>query len=92
MSIMDDIPTNGETTYRVTAKELRQFCEKIEKLKEERADLALEIKDVRNHAKSRGYDLKALDEMLKLRALDKDVRDEREALRTLYADALEIFK
>lgn len=90
-SPMDDIPTNGDTTYRVTATELRGFCERIERLEAEKKELAEQQKGVKAEARVRGYDLKALGEMLKLRKLDADVRSEREAIRTLYAEALEIF-
>ncbi len=87
----EDVPTNGDVTYRVTATELRGFCTRIETLKGERAETNAQIREVKAEAKARGYDLKALDEILKLRALDTATRNEREALRELYGEALEIF-
>lgn len=90
---MADTPDiqGGDNSHRVAAGELRQFCERIERLEEEKAALADDIKDVKAEAKGRGYDMKTLNEMLKLRKLDPDERNEREALRELYADALGIF-
>ena len=90
---MADTPDiqGGDNSHRVAASELRSFCERIERLESEKAALADDIKDVKAEAKGRGYDMKTLNEMLKLRKLDPDVRAEREALRELYADALGIF-
>ena len=90
---MSDTPDiqGGDNSYRVAADELRSFCERIARLESEKAALADDIKDVKAEAKGRGYDLKTLNEMLKLRKLDADEREAREALRQLYADALGIF-
>lgn len=81
----------GDNAHRVAAAELRQFIERVEKLEEEKADLAEDIKSVKGEAKARGYDMKAFTEMLKLRKLDKAEREEREALRTMYGEALGVF-
>lgn len=81
----------GDNAQKVAAAELRSFCERIERLEEEKANISSDIKDVRAEAKGRGYDLKVLAEMLKLRKMDKDERDNREALRTLYGEALGVF-
>tara|TARA_R110002126_G_scaffold167330_5_gene315565 strand:- start:24180 stop:24479 length:300 start_codon:yes stop_codon:yes gene_type:complete len=59
---MSDSATNpesadvvGDATYRVTANELRQFVERIERLDSEKKDLAEQQKEVMAEAKSRGY-------------------------------------
>lgn len=90
---MADTPDiqGGDNSYRAAADELRSFCERIERLESEKAALADDIKDVKAEAAARGYDKTVLGEMLKLRKLDPDERNEREALRELYADALGIF-
>jgi uncharacterized protein (UPF0335 family) len=80
-----------EASHTVAAGQLRAFCERIERLVEEKKTIAEDIKEVKAEAKAVGFDMTALNEMLKLRAMDKAERDERETLRDLYATALGIF-
>lgn len=90
---MTDNPdiNGGDNAHKIASAELRSFCERIEKLEEERKSLGDDVKDVMGEAKGRGYDAKILKEMLKLRAMDKDERDNREALRQTYGEALGLF-
>lgn len=81
----------GNNSHRVAAAELLAFVERREKLEEDKAELAEAVKDLTGEIKSRGYDMKAFNEMLKLRKMDKDERDEREAIRSMYAEALGVF-
>ncbi len=75
-------------TYRVTADELRQFVERIERLEVEKKDIAEQIKEVYAESKSRGYDNKALRAILSLRKRDADDIAEEEAVLELYKEAL----
>lgn len=75
----------------VSADRLKSFCERIERIVEERDGLNDDIKDIFSEAKGVGYDVKTMREMLKLRAMDKADRDERESLRDTYAHALGVF-
>lgn len=81
----------GDNAHRVAADELRTFCERVERLEEEKKTIADDIKSVKDEAAGRGYDKKTLNEMIKLRAMDKAERDEREALRQVYGEALGVF-
>jgi uncharacterized protein (UPF0335 family) len=83
--------SGGDNAHKVAAAELRSFCERVERLEEERKTLGDDVKDVMSEAASRGYDRKILKEMLKLRAMDKAEREEREALRQVYGEALGLF-
>lgn len=51
---MSDTATNAES-YRVTAQELRQFIERMERLDMEKKDIAEQQKEVMAEAKGRGY-------------------------------------
>lgn len=89
---MSDIGHNsGNSSYRVTKDELEQFAQRIERLKDEKAvankEYADQIKEVRAECKGRGFDLKALDAVMKLRAMEEDTR----AVVHMYVDALEVF-
>lgn len=78
----------SDETYRVTADELRQFVERIERLDAEKKDLADLRKDVFAEAKARGYDGPALTALIKLRAADPDKVSEFEALVEMYKQAM----
>jgi uncharacterized protein (UPF0335 family) len=81
----------GDNAQRVAAEQLRSFCERVERLKEEADTIREDIKEVKAEAKAMGYDMATLNEMLKLRAMDKAEREEREALRDAYGRALGMF-
>ncbi|WP_412103320.1 DUF2312 domain-containing protein [Ruegeria marisrubri] len=77
-----------DAAYRVTAAELRQFVERFERLEAEKKDIAEQQKEVMVEAKSRGYSVKALRALIKLRARDKDEVAEEEAVLEMYKEAL----
>ncbi|NOD62712.1 DUF2312 domain-containing protein [Ruegeria sp. HKCCD6109] len=74
--------------YKVTAGELRQFIERIERLEAEKKDIADQIKEVKAEAKGRGYDLRAITRLLQIRRRDKDDVAEEEAVLEMYKEAL----
>jgi len=84
---MSDTATNAES-YRVTADELRQFIERIERLDMEKKDLADQQKEVMAEAKARGYDTKVMRKVIALRKRDKDDVAEEEAVLEMYKEAL----
>lgn len=76
------------SSYKVTADELRQFVERIERLEAEKKDIADQIKEVFAESKARGYDQKALRSIISLRKKDSDEIAEQEAVLQLYKEAL----
>ena len=78
----------GDATYRVTANELRQIVERIERLDAEKKDLAEQQKEVMAEAKSRGYDTKVLRKIIALRKREADDIAEEEAVLEMYKEAL----
>ncbi len=76
----------GATT--VAAERLRSFLERVERLEEEKAAIAGDIKEVFAEAKGEGYDTKTLRKVIRLRKMDKAKREEEEALLDLYLSAL----
>ncbi|MCK0139312.1 MULTISPECIES: DUF2312 domain-containing protein [unclassified Aliiroseovarius] len=83
---MDD--NQADNSYRVTANELRQFVERIERLDMEKKDLADQQKEVMAEAKARGYDTKVMRKVIALRKRDKDDIAEEEAVLEMYKEAL----
>ena len=77
-----------EANYRVTADELRQFIERVERLEQEKKDIAEQVKEVMAEAKGRGYDTKVMRKVISLRKRDKDDIAEEEAILEMYKEAL----
>lgn len=76
-------------TLTVSARErLAQFVERIEKLEEEKASVAADIKEVYGEAKSTGFDTKALRKVIALRKLDRATREEMDMIVDLYLQAV----
>jgi uncharacterized protein (UPF0335 family) len=65
------------------------IIERIETLEEEIKALSEGKKEVFAEAKGEGYDVKILKEILKIRKLDRDERDEQESLLDLYMRAID---
>ena len=84
---MSDI-TEPESSYRVTADELRQFIERYERLEAEKKDIADAQKEVMAEAKARGYDTRVMRKVISLRKRDKDDIAEEEAVLEMYKEAL----
>jgi uncharacterized protein (UPF0335 family) len=72
----------------VSAERLRSFVERIERLEEEKAALAGDIREVYSEAKGSGFDVKVMRQVMRLRKLDKTARDEQEAVLETYLRAL----
>lgn len=77
-----------DQSHRVTADELRSFVERYERLEAEKKDIAEQQKEVMAEAKARGYDTKALREIIALRKRDADDIAEERAVLDMYAQAL----
>lgn len=72
----------------VAGKRLKSFIERIERLEEEKAALADDIKDVYAEAKSTGFDTKTIRRIIKLRKMEVEKRREEDELLDLYMAAL----
>lgn len=84
---MTETATNAEN-YKVTADELRQFIERIERLDAEKKDLAEQQKEVMAEAKGRGYDTKVIRKVIARRKRDANDLAEEDAVYEMYAEAL----
>ncbi len=76
------------STTAVAAGQLRAFVERIERLEEEKAAIAEQIKEVYAEAKANGFDSKTLRKVVSLRKKPAEERQEEEALLDLYLSAL----
>ena len=81
---MPDLPTVGG----VAGDQLRSYLERIERLEEEKAALATDIREVFAEAKANGFDVKTMRQVLKLRKMEDNERDEQEHMLDLYMRVL----
>lgn len=75
-------------TGGIAREQLKAFVERIERLEEEKAALAADIRDVYAEAKGNGFDVKALRRVIRERRLDRAELQEQEAMVDLYRAAL----
>ena len=67
---------------------LKTIIERIERLEEDKAAIAGDIKEVMAEAKGEGFDTKILRKVVRLRKQDKAKRQEEEAILDLYLSAI----
>jgi uncharacterized protein (UPF0335 family) len=79
----EDIKSGG-----VGADRLRSLVERIERLEEERKALSSDIKDIFAEAKSAGYDIKVLRQLIRIRKQEPAEVEEAETLLDVYRRAL----
>jgi len=72
----------------VQGERLIQLIERVERLEEEKAGLADDISDVYAEAKSAGYETKIMRQIVKLRKMDRQKRQEQEEILELYKCAI----
>ena len=70
------------------AGQLISLVERIERLEEEKAALAADIKEVYAEAKGQGFDTAILKRVIRLRKMDPADRQEQEAILELYMAAI----
>lgn len=76
------------TSQTVAAGQLRAIIERIERLHQERDEIAGDIRDVYSEAKGNGFDTKAIKTIERLRKMDQADREEQETILDLYKAAL----
>lgn len=72
----------------IAGDQLKSIVERVERLEEEKRALAEDIKEVYLVAKSQGYDVKAIRQIVKERRMDTADRLEQEAILETYKAAL----
>ncbi len=78
----------SDAGHNVTDDRLRLLVERVERLEEEKAAIADDIKDVFLEAKAVGYDAKIMKQVIRLRKMQPDDRREMETILDLYKSAL----
>ena len=76
------------STTTVAAGQLKSIIERVERLEEEKKEVADQIKEVYAEAKANGFDAKTIRKVVSLRKMRTEEREEEEALLDLYLSAL----
>lgn len=79
---------NAQTGETATAARLRSFIERVERLEEEKAAMMADIREIYAEAKSDGFDVKIMRQIVRLRQQETHERHEQEALLDTYKAAL----
>ena len=74
----------------IAAERLRSLVERVERLEEERRAINSDIKDIYAEAKSAGFDVKVLRQLIRIRRQDAAEVEEQETLLDVYRRALGI--
>jgi len=74
----------------IAGDRLRSFVERIERLEEEKAALAADIREVYSEAKGTGFDVKIMRQVVRLRKMEEADRQEQEDLLDIYKRALDM--
>lgn len=69
-------------------EQIRSIIERVERLEEEKATIASDIKDVFTEAKGNGFDVKALRTIVRMRKQDVNERQEQETILETYMQAM----
>jgi uncharacterized protein (UPF0335 family) len=72
----------------VAVDRLRSLVERIERLEEERKALSSDIKDIYVEAKSAGFDVKVLRQLIRIRKQEAAEVEEQETMLDIYRRAL----
>lgn len=72
----------------IAGARLKSFIERVERLEEEKRNLAADIKEIYAEAKAVGFDTKTMRKIVSLRKMDSEKRDEEDHLLDLYRTAI----
>lgn len=85
---MADDATSIEVLNSTAQGKLKSLIERIERLEEDKAAVANDLKEVFAEAKGEGFDTKIMRKVIRLRKQDTAKRQEEEALIDLYISAI----
>jgi uncharacterized protein (UPF0335 family) len=85
---MADDSASIDTLNSAAQSQLKSIIERIERLEEDKAAVATDLKEVYAEAKGNGFDTKILRKVVRLRKQDKAKRLEEDALIDLYLSAI----
>lgn len=83
-----DLSAHPDVLNQTAQGQLRSIIERVERLEQEKAEIAEQIKEVYAEAKGNGFDTKIIRKLIRSRKMDRAKRSETRAILELYASAL----
>lgn len=84
----DDATAHADVLNATAQGQLKSIVERVERLEQEKSEIAEQIKEVFAEAKGNGFDVKILRKVVRLRKQDRAKRQEEEAILDLYLSAI----
>ena len=84
----DDASAHPDILNAAAQGQLKSIIERVERLEQEKAEVAEQIKEVFAEAKGNGFDVKILRKVVRIRKQDRAKRLEEEAIFDLYMSAI----
>ena len=84
----DDSSGHPDVLNATTQGQLKSIIERVERLEQEKSELAEQIKEVFAEAKGNGFDVKIIRKVVRIRKQDRAKRQEEEAILDLYLSAV----
>ena len=81
---MDNITAGSDATKA----RLKSYIERIERLEDQKKEIAEDVKEIFKEAKAEGFDTKIMKQVIKLRKMDAEDRLMQEELLDIYKHAL----
>lgn len=72
----------------IAVDQLKAIIARIERLEEEKSNIAADIREVYAESKGNGYDVRAIRQIIKIRKLDASEREEQQNILDAYLNAL----
>ena len=88
MAMADDASAHSDVLNATAQGQLKSIIERVERLEQEKAEIAEQIKEVFAEAKGNGFDTKVLRKVVRIRKQDRAKRMEEEAILDLYLSAI----
>ena len=86
--VTPDDNSHGDILNQAAQGQLKSIIERIERLEQEKTEIAEQIKEVFAEAKGNGFDVKVLRKVVRIRKQDRAKRLEEEAILDLYLSAI----
>ena len=85
---MADDASHADILNQTAQGQLKSIIERIERLEQEKSEIAEQIKEVFAEAKGNGFDVTILRKVIRIRKQDAAKRQEEDAILDLYLSAL----
>jgi uncharacterized protein (UPF0335 family) len=84
----DDSSGHPDVLNATAQGQLKSIIERIERLEQDKAEIAEQVKEVFAEAKGNGFDVKIIRKVVRIRKQDRAKRQEEEAILDLYLSAI----